>query len=221
MEGFAPSQTQCKVVISSKPSQEAVTSGNAENQLELRLARARWVQLHVFPHDRQMRNWFQKRAIAHDDIEEAMQEAYYRISKLDAVDQIANPGAYFFSIARNFVAQRLKQRSVVPLDTLAEMDAADFSMAARIEDTVATRLIFEKIRKIIDTLPVRCQKIVELRKIDNWSQKEIAQHLGITEKAVEKQIWLGVRAIREAWQSAERVSETRLEALENQNGYKG
>jgi RNA polymerase sigma-70 factor (ECF subfamily) len=51
---------------------------------------------------------------------------------------------------------------------------------------------------------------VELRKIEGWSQKEIADHLGMSEKAVEKQVWTGVRAIRDAWLRAEVQSESRM-----------
>ena len=47
----------------------------------------------------------------------------------------------------------------------------------------------------------------ELRKIRGWSQKDIASHLGMTEKAVEKQVWVAVRELRLMWGRAEQRSE--------------
>jgi RNA polymerase sigma-70 factor (ECF subfamily) len=186
--------------------------------LQQRLARARWVQQHVFPHERQMRAWFQKRAIADDEIDEAIQEAYYRIAKLDDVAQIANPGGYFFAIARNNLIHRLKRKPVVPLEAIADLDGAELGMPGWSEAAVDLRLSAARVKAMIDKLPERCRRIVELRKIENWSQKEIAEHLGITEKAVEKQVWLGVRAVRQAWNEAEKLAEERLEALDRQGG---
>lgn len=208
MEGFVSAHAQ------RGRREEAVTSVQDHSGLEDRLARARWVRQHVFPHDLQMRNWFRKRGISEDDINEAMQEAYYRIAKLDEVEPIANPGAYFFSIARNFAIQRLKQLPVVPFETLSEMDSAHLGMESPIDETVHIRLSYDKVRAMIAALPERCRAIVELRKVENWSQKEIAQHFGITEKAVEKQVWLGIRAVREAWRKGESAGEARLEAIE-------
>lgn len=185
-----------------------------------RLARARWVARDILPHDPQMRHWFLKRGISHDDIDEAMQEAYCRIALLETVEQIANPGAYLFSIARNLVARRLRKRPVVSLDTMAEMDACGDAPGLN-EEQISNRLRGAKVRAMIAALPERCRRVVELRKIENWSQKEIAAHLGMTEKAVEKQVWLGVRAIREQWARAEQSSEAQLAALERRSGSLG
>jgi len=71
---------------------------------------------------------------------------------------------------------------------------------------------------IIAALPERCRRVVELRKIEGWSQKDIAAHLGMSEKAVEKQVWVGVRAIRAAWASAEAQSAQRMDQAERGMG---
>ncbi|MFD2137087.1 RNA polymerase sigma factor [Novosphingobium resinovorum] len=78
------------------------------------------------------------------------------------------------------------------------------------EEQAASRISYERVLAIIGRLPERCRRVVELRKIEGWSQKEIAAHLGMTEKAVEKQVWTGVRAIRDAWLQAEALSENRM-----------
>jgi RNA polymerase sigma-70 factor (ECF subfamily) len=54
----------------------------------------------------------------------------------------------------------------------------------------------ERIRLIglaIASLPVRCREIIILHKLHGFSQREVAQRLGIAEKTVENQVALGLR----------------------------
>ena len=47
-------------------------------------------------------------------------------------------------------------------------------------------------------LPPRCREVVQLRKIDGLSQREVAAKMGITEDTVERQVAKGVRALAAA-----------------------
>ncbi len=143
-----------------------------------------------------------------------MQEAYCRIAMLPSVDHIDQPLAYMFATTRNLVLRRLKRQQVVLLEALSEIETWQDEDTPSPEEQVASRLSYERVMAIIACLPERCRRIVELRKIEGWSQKEIATHLGITEKAVEKQIWTGVRTIRAAWKQAEAESEFRMQGGE-------
>lgn len=78
------------------------------------------------------------------------------------------------------------------------------------EQLAVSRGSYSAMLTLIDRLPERCGRIVRLRKLEGWSQKKIAEHLGTTEKAVEKQVWLGVRLLREAWRRAEVDADERL-----------
>jgi RNA polymerase sigma-70 factor (ECF subfamily) len=136
-----------------------------------------------------------------------MQEAYFRLAKLPSVDHIDQPLAYMFAAARNILLRRLKRERVVALSALSEIENWHDAAAPTPEEQAATRMSYERVMAIIAALPERCRRVVELRKIEGWSQKEIAAHLGMTEKAVEKQVWTGVRAIREAWGAVEAQGE--------------
>jgi RNA polymerase sigma-70 factor (ECF subfamily) len=95
--------------------------------------------------------------------------------------------------------RRLKRQQIVSIETVAEIDTLRDDSHPSPEDQVASRMAYDRVLRIIATLPERCARIVRLRKVEGWSQREIAHHLGITEKAVEKQVWLGVKAVRAAW----------------------
>ena len=175
------------------------TSIRETQALARRRALAAWVAGEVMPHEPFVRGWFSRRRISPEDVDELLQEAYCRLAMLDAFDHIDNPRAYFLSIARNLMLRRLKRQQIVSIETVAEIDTLRDDSHPSPEDQVASRMAYDRVLRIIATLPERCGRIVRLRKVEGWSQREIAHHLGISEKAVEKQVWLGVKAVRAAW----------------------
>lgn len=149
------------------------------------------------PHEARVRSWLARR-ISPDEADELIQDAYCRLAMLDDVSHIETPDAYFFSIVRNLLVRKLKRQRVVQIDFVAEIESFR-DVHPSPEDIAASRQDYARVLAIIANLPERCRRAVQLRKIEGWSQKAIAEHLGASEKAVEKQIWLGVRAIRAAW----------------------
>ncbi|MDF0545882.1 sigma-70 family RNA polymerase sigma factor [Sphingobium sp. H39-3-25] len=172
---------------------------------EARRRTARWVAREILPHERNVRQWLAKARVAPQDADELIQEAYCRLASLEDIDRIESPFAYFFSIVRNLLMRQLKQQRIVPLDMISEIDAYQDERPSP-EELADAGLTYGKILQLISQLPDRCRRIVELRKIEGWTQREIADHLGTTEKAVEKQVWLGIRAVRLAWKTAEEKS---------------
>ncbi|WP_307120705.1 RNA polymerase sigma factor [Sphingomonas kyeonggiensis] len=155
-----------------------------------------------------------------EDVDEVMQEAYCRIAMLPSVDHIDQPLAYMFATCRNLLVRRLKRQQIVVLEALSEIESWEDETSPSPEEQAARRLSYERVLAIIGALPERCRKVIELRKIEGWSQKEIAAHLGMTEKAVEKQVWVGVRAIRSAWVRAETRSEDLMLSIERKEAWR-
>ncbi|RYC50426.1 RNA polymerase sigma factor [Flagellimonas olearia] len=56
-----------------------------------------------------------------------------------------------------------------------------------------------KLRKIIETLPERCQQILRMTKLEGLSQQEAADYLGISIRTVEAQVRVAYTKIREAF----------------------
>lgn len=188
--------------------------------IERRRRIAAWVASEVIVHEGAARAWLARSRVTKEDIEELIQEAYCRLSMLDSVDHIERADAYFFSIVRNLLVRRVKRERVVPIDAMAEMDAYRDEMQPSPEQQAGARLDYARILEFMTSLPERCRTIVRLRKIEGWSQKEIAAHLDMSEKAVEKQVWVGVKAIQQAWSDADREAGERLRVFE-QDGRRG
>lgn len=176
-----------------------------------RAAMAEWVATHVLPCERKVRAWLSRRT-SPEDVDEIIQDAYCRIAKLDDVSHIDRPDAYFFSIARNLLVRRLRRQQIIPFEVIAEVDSYLDDQPSP-EKQAADKRDYARLMELMAKLPDRCRRIVHLRKIEDWPQKRIAEHLGTTEKAVEKQIWLGVNAIRAAWTVADDAADERFRGL--------
>lgn len=170
---------------------------------------ASWVAAEVLPHEPAVRAWLGRTKVAAEDADELVQEAYCRLAMLKSVEGIERADAYFFSIVRNLLLRRLRRDRIIRIDAIAEIEAYQDDRSPTPEQHAGARMEYARMLSFLATLPERCREIVKLRKIEGWSQKEIAAHLGVTEKAVEKQVWVGVQAIQRAWSEAETSAEAR------------
>lgn len=171
--------------------------------------RAAWVANEILPHEPKVRAWLRRARTSPEDIDEIIQEAYCRLATLDTVAHIGSPISYFLSTARNLLARRLRRQRIVPMEALVQVDSYQDDGPSP-EELAIAKMAHRTMLALIDDLPERCAKIVRLRKIEGLSQKQIAAQLGTTEKAIEKQVWLGVRLLREAWARAEVDADHRL-----------
>lgn len=190
-------------------------AANAQHRRQL----AQWVAVEILPHEARIRTWLRRSRLSSDDVDEIVQEAYCRIAMLESVDHITVPDVYFFSIVRNLLLRRLKRQRIVPFETIAEIESFQDDRPSP-EQVIGSKLAYEKVLALIADLPERCRHIVQLRKIEGWSQREIAEHLGTTEKAVEKQIWIGIRAVREAWRLSNQTDESARPARDYREGHR-
>ncbi|MDO6414628.1 sigma-70 family RNA polymerase sigma factor [Sphingomonas sp. BIUV-7] len=177
--------------------------------LQARQKRAAWVADQIVPYEPRMRAWLSRWRVSPEDADELLQDAYCRIALLESLDHIDRPVPYFFSIVRNLLARRHRRQRIVSFELIAEVDAFQDHPSHDIEDQTSDRLVYEKIIALIDRLPPKCRQIIRLRKLEDWPQKQIAAHLQISEKTVECQIRLGLRAIREAWDKQEAQARNR------------
>lgn len=163
----------------------------------------------IVPHEPTVRAWLRRARTSPEDIDEIVQETYCRLAALETVEHIASPISYFHSTARNLLARRLRRQRIVPMEALVQVDSYQDDGPSP-EDLAVARMAHRTMLSLIDDLPERCARIVRLRKIEGLSQRDIAVQLGTTEKAIEKQVWLGVRLLREAWARAEADADRRL-----------
>jgi RNA polymerase sigma factor (sigma-70 family) len=126
----------------------------------------------IMPHEPRIRAWFLRRRVSPDEVDELMQDAYCRLVTLDGVEHIDCPHAYFFSVCRNLMVRRLKRQQIAPFEAISEIESYRDNGSPSPEEQVASRLAFDRVRMMLASLPERCRRIVELRKIEGWSQRK-------------------------------------------------
>jgi RNA polymerase sigma factor (sigma-70 family) len=134
------------------------------------------------------------------DIEDLLQETYARLFGLTPEERAAIVNVQGFAVrsARNVAMDWVRHRQVIAIDSIEEI--ADWPVIedeARLEEIVHTHQQLERVARGVARLPERCRQIFTLRRVYGWSQKEIAQRLGIAEGTVEQQLVKAVRRCAE------------------------
>jgi RNA polymerase sigma-70 factor (ECF subfamily) len=166
------------------------------------------------PHEPSVRAWLARSRAAPEDIDDFLQEAYCRIAALDNVDHIDRADAYFFSIVRNLAIRKAARAKVVPLVPISELgDFADDKSVSP-ERTAAGRLDYARMLTFLHALPERRRRIVEMRKLEARSQREIAEALSVTENVVEHEVRIGMVELLRAWRKSAQDGADQLASLE-------
>lgn len=99
-------------------------------------------------------------------------------------------GAYLATVTLNKCRDRLRRRKAARLLGFASFEA-ELPVASEepsAEARLADRQMLEKVGHAIERLPVRLREALVLVAIDGRSQREAADLLGVTEKAIETRI---------------------------------
>jgi RNA polymerase sigma factor (sigma-70 family) len=174
-----------------------------------------WVGSEILPHEADLRVRL-RRMLNAGDIEDVIQEAYFRISRLDDIGHIQSGRAYLFTTAKMLVLERIRRSRVVNIESVTEIDAIPaFAEDPSPERIAGGRRELARVRRIIDALPDRCRRIFEMRKIEGQSQREVAQAMGLPQHIVENEVAKGLKLILKAIAEGNQASENALKSLGN------
>ncbi len=154
----------------------------------------RWFTEEVQPLEPGLRSYLRYRFPGVDEMDDVVQESFVRVLKARAKGPIRSAKDFLFAVARNTVRDVIRRRTaahLVPLTELHELSVAED--APGIREQVSRRQELAFLADAIQALPVRCQQVFLLRKIQGLSQKEIAAQLGISENTVESLVAKGAR----------------------------
>ncbi len=107
---------------------------------------------------------------------------------------------YLFILVRNrcFNILRDKKRTIIDIDNA---DHLTFSFKFKmLEETGEEILVFKelqsKIEQIINDLPPQCKEVFRMSRFEELSNKEIAEKLGVTVKAIEANMTRALKVLR-------------------------
>ena len=135
------------------------------------------------------------------DIEDIVQETYVRVCQVSGQKQLQSPRAFLFRTARNLALDHIRRHEYrfagsVEDDPGTGYGEAEHAYNATYEQAASDEE-FAEFCNAVRQLPLQCRRAFVLKKVYGYSQKEIAQELGISESTVEKHVSLGIRRCAE------------------------
>ena len=155
-----------------------------------------WVSSHVVPFEADLRKKLRHICGTADEVDDLVQDIYYRFLKMQSVDHIDDPRNYVFQMARNLVIDHLRRKRVVNIEAAQSLDElAVLDGAPSPERVTMARAELKWVLGVIAKLPERCRDVFQMRKVYGLSQAETAQQLGLSENVVEKETMRGMHII--------------------------
>lgn len=131
------------------------------------------------------------------DAEDALQDVFYRLCRIDDLSNIVSPAAFLFTIAENIVRDFYRQAhsrgSSTALDDVMEGLPSREPSAAKV---VFDAQWLEAYNEAIEKLPPRCRMVFIMCRVENRSHAEIAAKLGVSTKMVEKHMTRALLELR-------------------------
>ncbi|WP_129781954.1 sigma-70 family RNA polymerase sigma factor [Peristeroidobacter soli] len=130
------------------------------------------------------------------DLEDLLQETYARLLSLPSERRLRVDAIQRFALttARNVAIDWMRRRRVVPIDAVEDLDSLYAEHCeSRVDEIVNAHQELLRLAAVVAELPARCAEVFTLRKVYGWSQKEIANHFGISISTVEAHL---VKAVK-------------------------
>jgi RNA polymerase sigma factor (sigma-70 family) len=158
-----------------------------------------WFVREVLPLEGALMRYLRRNWRDATELPDLRQEVYVRLYEAARKGLPDAVSPFLFATARNLLIDRARRAQIVSIETWADLEVSEMVADDLSPERHASgRSELQLLQEALDELPARCREVVQLRKIDGMSQREVAAHMGIQEDTVEKQIAKGMRALADA-----------------------
>src|SRR5580704_17957118 len=155
-----------------------------------------WFKREILAHEEMLMRFLLRvwpRRDEHDDIR---QEAYARVYEAALKARPEAPKAFLFATARHLMADRIRRERIVSIRAGGDTDFLNVLVdEISPERRASAGEELTRLAHAFDRLSNKCREVVWLRRVQELSQKEVADHLGLSEKTVEKHLRTGARLL--------------------------
>jgi RNA polymerase sigma factor (sigma-70 family) len=103
---------------------------------------------------------------------------------------------FLFKTAYHLLIDRVRRERIVSIEATGGIEDLNVLIdEISPEQRVSARQELKRLARAFDALPPRCREVIWMRRVLDISQKEVAEQLGVHEKAIEKQVARGVRLL--------------------------
>jgi RNA polymerase sigma factor (sigma-70 family) len=151
------------------------------------------VEALVRGHHSSLLRYFKKRGVRDEDAQDAVQEVFVRLSRRQGLSEIERIEGYLFETAANVAIDVQRHNQARHFESHVVYDDSlhgrpECSCEATFEGEEAIEQLLVALRE----LPDRTRTIFILARLEDMKHSEIAQRLGISVSAVEKQLTKGL-----------------------------
>jgi len=156
-----------------------------------------WFVREVLVHERALVQYLQRHWARRDELHDLLQETYARVYEAAGRSRPTAPKAFLFATARHLMTDRVRRARVVSIEPVGDFESSNVYLIDEVspERWLGTRQALRRLAEALDALPERCREVVWLRRVEELSQNEVAQRLGISGRTVEKHLAKGMRLI--------------------------
>ncbi len=158
-----------------------------------------WFKREVLRHEAALRRYIHRVWPYREEVYDLLQETYVRAYEAGKRSRYSVTRPFLFTTARNLMADRQRHARVISIEAVSDPDALN----VLIDETTPERRLgaWQDLKRVIgalNRLPDRAREIIWLRRVDKMSNKQVAEHLGISVRTVENHLFRGMRALGDA-----------------------
>lgn len=175
---------------------------------------ALWIAREILPHEGAVRRWLSRRWRNAIDVDDVIQEAYCRIARLDGVDHIDNPAAYFHRAVHAVAVDTMRRAGIINFIPMTEIEWLNVKDHEPLADRAVTaKQELGRVDALLSGLSSTCRRTIEMRRIEGLSQRQTAERLGISEALVRNHLVRGLKKVLQTM--AEQDADATDETIEN------
>ena len=152
-----------------------------------------WFLREVLPLEAALTGYFCRNWRNESDVRDLVQDVYVHVCDAARREVPLNTRAFVFTTARNILIDRFRNRQVVPIETVGDVEALAASSEQPGPDRdVISRDELRRLQAALDRLAPRCREAVLLKQLEGLSRREIASRMGISEETVKEYLAIGL-----------------------------
>ena len=152
-----------------------------------------WFLREVLPLESALAGYFRRNWRNESDVRDLVQDVYVHVCDAARREVPLNARAFVFTTARNILIDKFRNRQVVPIETVGDVEAlAAASEIPGPDRDVIARDELRRLQAALDRLAPRCREAVLLKQLEGLSRRQIAQRMGIAEDTAKEYLAIGL-----------------------------
>ena len=154
---------------------------------------SRWFAEEVQSHEPALRAYLRGRFPGLRDVDDLIQETYARLLRAHVAGKVSEMRPYLFVTARNAAFDVVRRSQVVAIDSIGDMESL-LVVEERPDaaETVSHDQEIDILHEAIAALPPRCREILQLRRFEGLSHRQISEKLGISTHTIDAHLCVAV-----------------------------